>query len=100
LKAFRGEDHDVKEDIHEMREEQMQMEAEPPWTMKQLLKAKKLRFPLLLLCGLQAGQQLSGINVVSAFNAVIISSQLHVKRVLPVRLYQTLHAFSVVTLDQ
>lgn len=44
----------------------MQLEAEPPWTMKQLLKGKKLRYPLLLLCALQAGQQLSGINVVSS----------------------------------
>jgi hypothetical protein len=69
LKSFRGEDHDVKDDIQEMREEQRQLEDEPPWTMKQLLKAKKLRFPLLLLCGLQAGQQLSGINVVSSSNA-------------------------------
>ena len=66
LIAFRGKDHDVKEDVEEMREEQRQLEDEPPWTMKQLLKAKKLRFPLLLLCGLQAGQQLSGINVVSS----------------------------------
>ena len=44
----------------------MQLEAERPWTIKQLLKAKKLRHPLLLLCALQAGQQLSGINVVSS----------------------------------
>lgn len=69
LKSFRGEDHDVKEDIEEMREEQTQLEAEPPWTMKQLLKARRLRFPLILLCALQMGQQLSGINVVSSTNA-------------------------------
>lgn len=73
LKSFRGEDHDVKDDIQEMREEQRQLEDEPPWTMKQLLKAKKLRFPLLLLCGLQAGQQLSGINVVFYYSTGIFT---------------------------
>lgn len=65
LKAFRGEKHDIKNDIAEMQEEQRQMEIEPAWTMRQLLKSKKLRFPLIILAFLQTSQQCSGINVVS-----------------------------------
>ncbi|XP_046863615.1 solute carrier family 2, facilitated glucose transporter member 1-like [Xenia sp. Carnegie-2017] len=71
LKAFRGEKHDIKNDIAEMQEEQRQMEIEPAWTMRQLLKSKKLRFPLIILAFLQTSQQCSGINVVFYYSTGI-----------------------------
>ena len=50
-----------------MQKEQIEMEKEPAWTMKKLLRAKRFRRALIIVCGLQICQQLSGINVVSAF---------------------------------
>ena len=50
-----------------MRKEQIEMEKEPAWTMKKLLRAKRLRQALIIVCGLQICQQLSGISGVSAF---------------------------------
>lgn len=38
--------------------------AGKPWSVGSLLKAKDLRLNLALVCALQAGQQLSGINAV------------------------------------
>lgn len=37
------------------------------WSIIRLIKSKSLRLPLLLVCAMQAGQQLSGINAVSFF---------------------------------
>lgn len=55
----------MTKDIEEMKEEQRQMEREPAWTVKQLLMDKRLRRTLIIICGLQLSQQLSGINAVS-----------------------------------
>lgn len=38
--------------------------AGQPWNVGSLLKAKDMRLNLALVCALQAGQQLSGINAV------------------------------------
>lgn len=35
------------------------------WSVRKLLMTPSLRWPLILVCALQGGQQLSGINAVS-----------------------------------
>lgn len=54
-------------EIHEMKIEQQDSEAEnqDSWSIGRALADKTLLLPLLLVCSLQAGQQLSGINAVS-----------------------------------
>jgi Sugar (and other) transporter len=41
------------------------------WSIIRLIKSESLRWPLLLVCAMQAGQQLSGINAVSLFPSKI-----------------------------
>ncbi|KAK9871810.1 hypothetical protein WA026_014265 [Henosepilachna vigintioctopunctata] len=41
------------------------------WTMKRVLKDRKLRLPLILVCVLTSGQQFSGINAVFYYSVTI-----------------------------
>lgn len=41
------------------------------WSMKRVLRDKRLRLPLLLVCAIQAGQQGSGINAVFYYSQTI-----------------------------
>lgn len=54
-------------EIYEMKIEQQDSDAEnlDSWSIGRVLVDKTLLLPLLLVCSLQAGQQLSGINAVS-----------------------------------
>lgn len=53
-------------EIYEMKIEQQDSEAEnqDSWSIGRVLTDKTLLLPLLLVCALQAGQQMSGINAV------------------------------------
>lgn len=53
-------------EIHEMKIEQQDSEVEDKdtWSIGRVLTDKTLLLPLLLVCSLQAGQQMSGINAV------------------------------------
>lgn len=43
-----------------------------PWNVGSLLKAKDMRLNLALVCALQAGQQLSGINAVRSLRSLYV----------------------------
>ncbi|XP_043252622.1 solute carrier family 2, facilitated glucose transporter member 5-like isoform X1 [Colletes gigas] len=47
--------------LHEELEKEATFE---PWTIKRMIKDRSLRLPLFLVCIIQFGQQMSGINVV------------------------------------
>ena len=66
LKFYRRTD-DVSADMEEMdTEHQGEKEtAANTYTLNQILRAKDLRMPLIIICGLQIVQQFSGINAVS-----------------------------------
>jgi hypothetical protein len=42
------------------------------WSIIRLIKSESLRWPLLLVCAMQAGQQLSGINAVGFSRKIIL----------------------------
>ncbi len=63
LQKFRGTT-EIHLDIQEMKMEQQQQAQEPKWSFAELLRAKGLRTPLIVVCALAMCQQLSGINVV------------------------------------
>lgn len=46
--------------------------AGQPWSVGSLLTAKDLRLNLALVCALQAGQQLSGINAVRSLSYISV----------------------------
>lgn len=56
----------LQHEIHEMKVELQDSEAEnkDSWSIGRVLADKSLLLPLLLVCSLQAGQQMSGINAV------------------------------------
>lgn len=59
-------------EIHEMKIEQQDSEVEDKdtWSIGRVLTDKTLLLPLLLVCSLQAGQQMSGINAVRLVPAI------------------------------
>lgn len=68
LSKIREMDEDaLAHEIHEMKIEQQDSEsiAQEAWSIGKVLADRTLLLPLLLVCALQAGQQLSGINAVS-----------------------------------
>lgn len=67
-------DEALAPEIHEMKIEQQDSESanQDSWSIGRVLADKTLLLPLLLVCSLQAGQQVSGINAVST-TAVTLS---------------------------
>lgn len=66
----------LEEEIEELQMELQQNENKEKnaWTMRRVLKDKKLLLPLVLVCALQAGQQFSGINAVFYYSVSIFES--------------------------
>lgn len=61
-------------EIHEMKIEQQDSEASDQdfWSIGRVLTDKTLLLPLLLVCSLQAGQQMSGINAVGFLHSLSV----------------------------
>ena len=57
----------IADEINEIESEfsQTNVEDETKWSVIRVIRRKEFVLPLLLVCALQAGQQLSGINSVS-----------------------------------
>lgn len=55
---------EASEQLQELKRERKQVELGSAWTFASVVRSTKLRKPLLLLCLLHIGQQLSGINAV------------------------------------
>lgn len=65
LKRLRGEDSDLQEELVVMDTERgIAAQTRSLWSV---ITDSKLLLPLVLVCALQGGQQLSGINAVSFF---------------------------------
>lgn len=67
LKRVRNASEDsLGDEIEILRlEDQENIRQGDTWSIRKVLKSKSLLLPLLLVCSLQAGQQLSGVNAVS-----------------------------------
>lgn len=67
LKRVRNASEDsLGDEIEILRlEDQENIKQGDTWSIRKVLKSKSLLLPLLLVCSLQAGQQLSGVNAVS-----------------------------------
>ncbi|XP_050310401.1 solute carrier family 2, facilitated glucose transporter member 1-like isoform X1 [Anthonomus grandis grandis] len=64
----------LTEEIETLRiEEQENLRQGEGWDVKKVLKSPALRLPLLLVCALQAGQQLSGVNSIFYYSSVIFN---------------------------
>lgn len=69
LTRLRNQDISVLEkEVRSLREESAMRSTMENWTIGRLLKEPELRLPVLLICCLQFGQQLSGINAVFYFS--------------------------------
>ncbi|CAG9760083.1 unnamed protein product [Ceutorhynchus assimilis] len=55
-------------------EEQENIRQGDTWSIRKVLKSRSLMMPLLLVCALQAGQQLSGVNAVFYYSTEIFKS--------------------------
>lgn len=73
LKRVRNASEDsLGDEIEILRlEDQENIKQGDTWSIRKVLKSKSLLLPLLLVCSLQAGQQLSGVNAVFYYSSVI-----------------------------
>ncbi|XP_011497494.1 PREDICTED: solute carrier family 2, facilitated glucose transporter member 1-like isoform X2 [Ceratosolen solmsi marchali] len=72
LSRFRNMDRmDLHNEIANLEQELASKSVNSSWTIIRVLKEPTLRLPILLVCLLQFGQQLSGINVVFYYSDVI-----------------------------
>ena len=71
LLKFRGEDHDINDEIDEMRHEIHRSSSTPTFTLKQLLTTPQLKWPVVIAVVCQVAQQWCGINAVSCYYFII-----------------------------
>ncbi|XP_066247949.1 solute carrier family 2, facilitated glucose transporter member 5-like [Euwallacea similis] len=73
LKRIRNANEEsLSDEIEILRlEDQENIKQGDTWNIRKVLKSKTLMLPLLLVCALQAGQQLSGVNAVFYYSSVI-----------------------------
>lgn len=64
LRRLRGSSYDVEAEMEEMREEERKEQAEGRLSVLNLFTFRPLRWQLISIIVLMAGQQLSGINAV------------------------------------
>lgn len=64
LRRLRGSNYDVEAEMEEMREEERKEQAEGRLSVLNLFTFRPLRWQLISIIVLMAGQQLSGINAV------------------------------------
>lgn len=60
---------ELEDEVMEMKTEVGQQHDSPSWSFFRVISCKDIRPPLLLLCVMHAGQQLSGINAVRYHNS-------------------------------
>ncbi|KAL1491537.1 hypothetical protein ABEB36_012119 [Hypothenemus hampei] len=73
LKRVRNSNEEsLTDEIEILRlEDQENIRLGDTWNIKKVLKSKSLLLPILLVCSLQAGQQLSGVNAVFYYSSDI-----------------------------
>ncbi|ERL92775.1 solute carrier family 2, facilitated glucose transporter member 5 [Dendroctonus ponderosae] len=73
LKRIRNTNEEsLSDEVEILRlEDQENIRQGDTWNIKKVLQTKTLLLPLLLVCALQAGQQLSGVNAVFYYSSVI-----------------------------
>lgn len=60
-------------EIANLQQETESKTTAEPWTLKRILKDPSLRLPVFLVCMIQFGQQISGINVVFYYSNSIFA---------------------------
>lgn len=56
---------DVSEELNEMKAEDAAIKAIPPVTLKEMVKSRYLKIPLIIAVVIMLAQQFSGINAVT-----------------------------------
>ncbi|XP_038190403.1 solute carrier family 2, facilitated glucose transporter member 7 isoform X1 [Arvicola amphibius] len=74
LRRLRGCNYDVEAEMEEMREEERKEQAEGRLSVLNLFTFRPLRWQLISIIVLMAGQQLSGINAINYYADVIYTS--------------------------
>ncbi|ERE81922.1 solute carrier family 2, facilitated glucose transporter member 5-like protein [Cricetulus griseus] len=74
LRRLRGCNYDVEAEMEEMREEERKEQAEGHLSVLNLFTFRPLRWQLISIIVLMAGQQLSGINAVNYYADIIYTS--------------------------
>nr|XP_048271371.1 solute carrier family 2, facilitated glucose transporter member 7 [Myodes glareolus] len=74
LRRLRGSNYDVEAEMEEMREEERKEQAEGRLSVLNLFTFRPLRWQLISIIVLMAGQQLSGINAINYYADVIYTS--------------------------
>ncbi|CAH7446521.1 Slc2a7 [Phodopus roborovskii] len=74
LRRLRGCNYDVEAEMEEMREEERKEQAEGRLSVLNLFTFRPLRWQLISIIVLMAGQQLSGINAVNYYADIIYTS--------------------------
>lgn len=64
----------LRQEIADLETELAKKSTISSWSIRQVFKEPTLRLPLILVCSLQLGQQLSGINAVFYYSNVIFMS--------------------------
>lgn len=64
----------LQKEVRALQEESAMRTTMETWTIGRLVRDPTLRLPLLLVCCLQFGQQLSGINAVFYYSNVIFAN--------------------------
>ncbi|KAL6081974.1 hypothetical protein STEG23_002228, partial [Scotinomys teguina] len=74
LRRLRGCNYDVEAEIEEMRQEERKEQAEGRLSVLNLFTFRPMRWQLISIIVLMAGQQLSGINAVNYYADIIYTS--------------------------
>ncbi|XP_075801438.1 solute carrier family 2, facilitated glucose transporter member 7 isoform X1 [Microtus pennsylvanicus] len=74
LRRLRGSSYDVEAEMEEMREEERKEQAEGRLSVLNLFTFRPLRWQLISIIVLMAGQQLSGINAINYYADTIYTS--------------------------
>ncbi|XP_012282408.1 solute carrier family 2, facilitated glucose transporter member 1 isoform X2 [Orussus abietinus] len=64
----------LRSEVALLREESLIEAAVDPWTIQRVTRDPTLKLPLILVCALQFGQQLSGINAVFYYSSSIFKN--------------------------
>ncbi|KAK7093689.1 solute carrier family 2, facilitated glucose transporter member 1-like [Littorina saxatilis] len=73
LQSLRGGDHNIEEEMEEMRVEARKSQGIKNFTIKELVTSPSLRLPVIIACLIQVVQQWSGINAVMSYSAFIFA---------------------------